>query len=192
MRLDRQRIYTIGLRAFAVALVLCGASGAAAVYVGKEQILGPSFKAVHGADCLTVAVTRAKDAHGLLVRQFISANADDDLMRLRTALRVAEATKKEQAPHLVQVSVIDERGPETLSKMRGRAVGAKVTLIRDPATDAEKSGAFSGFSVMGSAGPDGKYYGIRYDAALEDIKAMSAQFEEVTGCSSEPAGSGSK
>ena len=165
-------------------LFLGGASGAAAVYVGPAAVMGPSFAEIHGVDCSTVASVKATDGHGLVIRQFVVANADDDIARFRTALRVAEAVRREQSPHLVQVSVVDGNGPNLLSAMRGRAIGAKVTLIGDPATDVEtQAGAASGFSIRGPAGLDGAFYGIRLEAMPEDMERMSARFAEVSGCS---------
>ncbi|MBB6182167.1 hypothetical protein [Pseudorhizobium flavum] len=176
--------YRIALRVLLGVLLLCGASGAAAVYVGPAAVMGPSFADTHGVDCRTVATMKSNDGHGLVVRQFVAANADDDLVRFRTALRVAEALRNQQTPHLVQVSVMDTDGPSSLSRMRGRAIGAKITLIGNPATDVEaQAGTVSGFSVWGPAGPDGSFYGIRLDAMPEDIEKMLSELEKISGCS---------
>ena len=183
MQERRRKVYRIGLKVLLGALFLCGASGAAAVYVGPAGVMGPSFADINGAECKTVATVKATDGHGLLVKQFVVASADDDVVRLRTALRVATALRQEQSPHLVQVSIIDANGPTLLAAMRGRAVGAKVTLLANPANDVEtRAGPASGFSVIGPAGPDGSFYGIRLDAMPEEIKRMSAAFEEISTC----------
>jgi hypothetical protein len=184
MKTRRQRIYKLGLRAFLGVLVLCGATGAAALYIGPDVIVGPSFEELHGVGCRTVVATKTRDPDGLWIRQYVVADTQDDEVRLRTALRVAESIRREQSPHLVQVSVVDAANIATLSTMRGRAIGAQVTIIPSPVTDAETlAGPISGFSVQGAASTDGEFYGIRFDSTREDLKAMAARFEEVRGCS---------
>lgn len=183
MQVRKKRIYRIGLGIILGSLVLCGASGAAAVYMGSGKILGPSYEEVHGTECRTVASTKTKDSDGIWIRQYIVADAQDDLTRMRTALRVAEAIVKEQSPHLVQVSVVDAGNPGTIASMRGRAIGAQITIIPKPVTEAESSfGLYSGFSIQGSASTDAEFYGIRFEAMREDLEAMSSKFEELKGC----------
>ncbi len=183
MQMRKRRIYRIGLGVVLGALVLCGASGAAAVYIGPKKILGSSYEEVHGVECRTVAVTKTKDAEGLWIRQYVVADAQDDVTRMRTALRVAEAIRKEQSPHLVQVSVVDASNPATIASMRGRAIGAQVTIISKPVTETEtKFGPYSGYSIQGLASTDGEFHGIRFDAVREDLEAMAAGFEELKGC----------
>lgn len=191
MNARRQRIYKVGFRVIAVALVLCGASGAAAVYVGAKSFVGPSYEDLHGVECRSVASTKTKDADGIWIRHYIVAEAKDDLARLRTALRVAEFIRKEQSPHLVQVSVVDSATPKALSSMRGRAIGAQVTLIPEPVNEIEKqAGTHSGYSVQGLASPDGEFHGIRFDAMKEDLEVMIGSFREVKGCAPSSDGSG--
>jgi len=183
MQVRKERIYRIGLGIVLGSLVLCGASGAAAVYIGPAKLLGPSYEEVYGVECRTVAATKSKDPDGLRIRQYIVADAQDDLTRMRTALRVAEAIRKEQSPHLVQVSVLDAGNPLTVASMRGRAIGAQVTIIPKPVTEAESNlGPYSGFSIQGAASADGEFHGIRFDAMREDLEAMASRFKELKGC----------
>lgn len=187
MQVRKKRIYRIGLGIVLGSLVTCGASGAAAVYIGPGKILGPSYQEVHGTECRTVAATKTKDSDGIWIRQYIVADAQDDLTRMRTALRVAEAIVKEQSPHLVQVSVVDAGNPGTVASMRGRAIGAQVTIIPKPVTEAESNfGPYSGFSIQGSASTDGEFHGIRFEAIREDLEAMASKFEELKGCAAAP------
>lgn len=190
MRIRRQNLYRLGLRAFLGALVLSGASGAAAVYVGPESFIGPSDVQLHGVDCRTVASTKMRDAHGIWIRRYIVADTEDDLVRLRTASRVAESIRKDEAPHLVQVSVVDDANAAALSKMRGRAIGAQITIIPEPVADIEiETGRYSGFSLQGAAGADGNFYGVRFDTPQEDIGSMIDGFREIRGCLAEaPSG----
>ncbi|WP_312405431.1 hypothetical protein [Rhizobium sp.] len=156
------------------------------MYVGPEAIIGPSDIELHGIDCRTVASTKMRDAHGTWIRQYIVADTEDDLIRLRTASRVAEAIRKDEAPHLVQVSVVDDANAASRSDMRGRAIGAQVTIIPEPVADFEiQAGRYSGFSMQGAAGADGNFYGVRFDVPQQDIGSMIDGFREVRGC---PAG----
>jgi hypothetical protein len=106
-------------------------------------------------------------------------------VRFRTAL-VPTPLRKVEAGHLIQISVLDSKGPTTVSGMRGRAIGAQVTLIPSPVSDVEKQkGEFSGFSIEGGAGSDGEFHGLRFNAKPEDLAAIAAGFDDATGCSND-------
>jgi len=185
MQERRRRILRISLAVLFGALCVGGAGGAAAVYYGPEELLGLSAEK-SGADCQTIASTKARDRDGIWIRQFIVTEPVDEQVRIRTALRVAESLRKVEAGHLIQISVLDSKGPTTVSGMRGRAIGAQVTLILSPVSDAEKQkGEFSGFSMEGGAGSDGEFHGLRFNAKPEDLAAIAADFAEATGCSND-------
>lgn len=188
MQANRPRLKRIAVRLFLGSLVLCGTSGAAAVYLGPDVLIGPSFEEVHGVECQTLVKTRKRDRDGPWIRQFIAVKTDDDRVRLRTALRVAKSVQHAESAHVVQVTVIDPGGPIQMSEMRGRAIGAQVTLIPDPMNDVEKkAGTYSGFSIQGATSSDGEFHGIRLEALPEDLAAISGDFTEITGCSTEQA-----
>ena len=185
MQERRRRILRISLAVLFGALCVGGAGGAAAVYYGPEELLGLSAEK-SGADCQTVATAKARDRDGIWIRQFIVTEPVDEQVRIRTALRVAESLRKLEAGHLIQISVLDSKGPTTVSGMRGRAIGAQVILIPSPVSDAEKQkGEFSGFSIEGGAGSDGEFHGLRFNAKPEDLAAIAAGIDDATGCSND-------
>jgi hypothetical protein len=188
MQERRQRMLRIGLLTLGGLLVVCGAAGGAAVYIGPEKILGLLSREVDGVDCRIAATIRDRDADGLWVRQFIVTEPVDDRIRILTALRVAQTLHEAEKAHLVQVSVLDPSGPVTISDMRGRAIGAQVTSIPGPVNEVEKqAGKMSGYAVQGDAGLDGEFHGLRVEFMPEDLVAMSGGFGDVTGCSEVPA-----
>lgn len=182
------RMLRIGLLTLGGLVVLCGAAGGAAVYIGPEKILGLPVSEVDGVDCRVAATIRDRDADGWWVRQFIVTEPVDDRIRILTALRVAQSLSEAGKIHLVQVSVLDPSGPMTMSGMRGRAIGAQVTLIPGRVSQVEKqAGEMSGYTVQGAVGSDGEFHGLRVDLMPEDLVEMAEGFGDITGCSEQPA-----
>lgn len=165
-------------------LLIGGASGAAAVFIGKERIFGPSYASINGLECNTVQTVNIKKNGSLWIRKFIRTEGGDGKERVKTALRVAKAVYDKQKPDLVQVSVLDKNGPELRSDMRGRSIAAQAVYIADvkkiPAgSDAQ---TYSAFYYDGSANSDGEFYGLRIDMPLEDTEHLSAGLTDFTDC----------
>ncbi|MCX8996891.1 hypothetical protein NOF55_07215 [Rhizobiaceae bacterium BDR2-2] len=173
-------------------LLLLGASGGAVLYIFADKVTAyEEARAVHpnGVACLDVQTEVIHEAGRLWIRKYISVDGTNGPDRARTAMRVALAIRDNEKPDLVQVAVLDTKGPTMRAELRGRAIGANVMLISNPARfprDADAS-AFSARFVDGTAGPDGLFYGQRVDMLEEDVKALAASITTRDLCGN-PAG----
>lgn len=174
-----------------VGLLLCGASGAGAYFLGLERLLNKSYGVANGLACETVQTVKIRKNGAIWIRKYIRTSGGQGEDRLKTALRVAQAVYARQKPDLVQISVLDENGPTLRSNMRGRAISAQAVYIHDPSKfPLEGPGqAYSGFYYEGEPSPDGQFYGLKIDVSFEDIeKLVQAQnvFTECHGEAEEP------
>lgn len=93
--------------------VLCGATGSAAVYIGRDALLGPSYSEVNGLTCMELQSATIKRKDRLWVRKYVTTDATDGVTRIKTALRIAKSVAETEKPDLVQVVVLDQRGQRT-------------------------------------------------------------------------------
>jgi hypothetical protein len=165
-------------------VVLSGGTGAAAVYVGADQLLGASYAELNGLKCTELRTVTIHRKDRFWIRKFITTEPTDGPTRLKTALRVASAVYDAKKPDLVQVVVLDEKGPTDRADMRGRAVGADVVYIPDPAKVPEEAGGvvFSARYVDKPANADGHFYGERVVLPLGDVEAMFSRLNDKTDC----------
>lgn len=166
-------------------VVLGGGSGAAAVLIGTDKILGPSYLEINGLKCTALETVKIKRDQRYWVRKYVvSDEAGDGMARIRTALRVAKAVQEKEKADLVQVAMIDKAGPRDRAQMRGRAIGAQVVYIPDPKKAPEGTGAqaYSAYYLDGTANPNGEYYGMRIDLPLEDAELLTARLTDHADC----------
>lgn len=171
--------------AFAGVLVLCGATGAAAVFIGADKILGPSYSARNGLECTEVQTFTIQKKDRFWVRKYITTDKPGDgITRVRTALRVAGAVYASEKPDLVQVVVLDKSGPTNRSAMRGRAVGADVIYIADPGRVPEEANGqkFTARYVDKPASADGLFYGEKIALPEAEIEKLVARLDDKTDC----------
>ena len=71
-------------------IVLTGASGAAAIFVGREALLGPPAEEISGVACTLVTTVRLDRNGQQWLRKYVRSEAKEGEMRIKTALRVAE------------------------------------------------------------------------------------------------------
>ncbi|MCD2182995.1 hypothetical protein [Rhizobium sp. GN54] len=162
--------------------VLTGASGAVAVFVGRDAILGPPAERISGVACTTVMTVRqSRDGQDWL-RHYIRADAEDGDMRIKTALRVAGALSNREHADLYQVVLLDEAGPDVRAGMRGRAIGAEVLFSRDPGKIAGLTAPFQARYVEGPAAENGEFYGKRKTLKLDEIKGIVTAMADRTDC----------
>lgn len=175
-------------------LLLAGATGSAAVFIGSDRLLGASYASTNGLSCDAVQTVNIRKNGSLWVRKFIRTEGGDGKERLRTALRVAKAVYDKQKPDLVQVSVLDRNGPQLRSEMRGRAIAAQVVFIADPAKIPEGADSqhYSAFYYDGAANGSGQFYGLRIDLPLEDTEAMAASLSEAVDCATPASEAGAE
>ncbi|NSZ35217.1 hypothetical protein [Agrobacterium tumefaciens] len=175
-------------------LLLAGATGSAAVFIGSDRLLGPSYASTNGLSCDAVQTVNIRKNGSLWVRKFIRTQGGDGTERLKTALRVVRAVYDKQKPDLVQVSVLDKNGPQLRSEMRGRAIAAQVVFIPDLAKIPEGAEArrYSAFYYDGAANGTGQFYGLRIDLPLEDTEALAASLSDSADCATPALDAGSE
>lgn len=166
-------------------LVALGGTGAAAVYIGADKLLGPSYAELNGLECTEVKTVEIQKKDRFWVRKFITTNEPGDgLARVKTALRVAKTLHETKKADLVQVVVLDANGPKDRSGMRGRAVGADVIYVPDPSHVPEDISArvLTARYIDGSAAANGEFFGERVDMLEDDIQALVAKLNDQTDC----------
>jgi hypothetical protein len=165
-------------------LLLAGATGSAAVFIGSERLLGSAHASANGLSCDAVQTVNIRKNGSLWVRKFIRTDGGNGTDRLKTALRVARAVYDKQKPDLVQVSVLDRNGPQLRSEMRGRAIAAQVVFIPDPAKIPEGADVqrYSAYYYDGVSNGSGQFYGLRIDLPLEDAEAIAASLSDAADC----------
>ncbi|KAB1088053.1 hypothetical protein F4V91_17430 [Neorhizobium galegae] len=166
-------------------VVLGGGSGAAAVLIGTDKILGPSYLEINGLECTALETVKMKRDQRYWIRKYVvSDGTGDGLARIRTALRVAKAVQEKEKADLVQVAMIDKAGPRDRAQMRGRAIGAQVVYIPDPnkAPEGADVRPYSAYYLDGAANSNGEYYGMRIDLPLEDVETLTARLTDHADC----------
>jgi hypothetical protein len=163
-------------------VVLSGASGAAAILVGREALLGPPAEQVSGVACTTVSTVRLNRNGQHWVRKYVRSEAKDGAVRIKTALRVAGALSNHEKADLYQVILLDVAGPEYRANMRGRAIGAEVLFARDPSVIPGMSAPFVARYADGSPAGNGEFYGERKELSLAEIKTIVTAMDAREDC----------
>lgn len=163
-------------------VVLSGASGAAAILVGRDALLGPPAEQVSGVACTTVTTVRLDRNGQHWLRKYVRSDAKDGEVRVKTALRVAGAVSNHETADLYQVILLDTAGPINRADMRGRAIGAEVLFARDPSTIPGMSAPFVARYTDGKPAENGEFYGERKELSLDEIKTIVTGMEERTDC----------
>jgi hypothetical protein len=163
-------------------VVLTGASGAAAIFVGREALLGPPSEKVSGVACTTVTTVRLDRNGQHWLRKYVRSDAKDGEVRIKTALRVAGAVSNHEAADLYQVILLDAAGPVNRADMRGRAIGAEVLFARDPSAIPGMNAPFVARYTDGKPAENGEFYGERKELSLDEIKTIVTGMEERADC----------
>jgi hypothetical protein len=160
-------------------LALLGGTGAAALYVGKDEILGPPKPNTTGGECQTIQTMVLKTpGKRLWMRKYVKMASADADMRIKTALRVAGLLAKTNKVDLIQVSILDDRGPDKRAFMRGRAIGAEVVIALQPRYVPEMKQPFIARYYDGLPAEDGRFYGERVDLDAEEVKIFMAAMKD--------------
>lgn len=164
--------------------LLGGVSGGAALFIGKDGILGLSAETMNGLSCTDVNLVTIKKQNRVWIRKYIKTEPTDGMTRVKTALRVAKAVYDAQKPDLVQVVVLDTNGPTLRSDIRGRAIGADVVYIPhpDPVLESAEAKTYTARYYDGSAAANGLFFGERVDLPEDKITALNASFKEYSDC----------
>ena len=162
--------------------LFAGVSGGAAVYVGKDKLMGPSYEEVNGMQCTDVNLVTIRKQNHLWIRKYIKTEPTDGMTRIKTALRVAGAVSNAEDADLYQIILIDAAGPEYRADMRGRAIGAEVLFARDPSAVPGMSAPFVARYTDGVPAANGEFYGERKELSLDEIKTIVTAMKERTDC----------
>lgn len=163
-------------------LVLTGASGAAAIFVGRDVLLGPPSETISGVACTTVSTVRIEQDGQQWLRRYVRSAAKDGDIRVKTALRVAGALSNAEEADLYQVILLDAAGPVNRADMRGRAIGAEVLFARDPAAVPGMAAPFIARYTDGQPAENGDFYGERKELSLDEIKSIVTAMTEREDC----------
>ncbi|MEW9614073.1 hypothetical protein AB3G45_09625 [Shinella sp. S4-D37] len=163
-------------------VVLTGASGAAAIFVGRDALLGPPAEQVSGAACTTVSTVRLDRNGQNWLRKYVRSDAKDGDVRIKTALRVAGAVSNHEEADLYQVILLDAAGPVNRADMRGRAIGAEVLFARDPSAIPGMTAPFVARYTTGQPAGNGEFYGERKELSLDEIKTIVTAMEDRADC----------
>ncbi|KAA0701312.1 hypothetical protein DTW90_05710 [Neorhizobium sp. P12A] len=176
------------------AALLMGGSGALAVYLGAEKYIGLSAPSADGLTCTDVNLVTIRKQNHLWVRKYITTAPTDGLTRVKTALRVAKFIYDQQKPDLVQVVVLDKNGPTLRSDIRGRALGADVIYVPDPAKvgDGSVTVPYTARYYNGGASDEGLFYGEHVDMMPKDIDGVVASLKDTSDCLDPVAAEASK
>lgn len=162
--------------------VLTGTSGAAAIFVGRDVLLGPSEEKVSGVACTTVTTVRLDRNGQQWLRKYVRSDAKDGEVRVKTALRVAGALSNAEEADLYQVILLDAAGPVNRADMRGRAIGAEVLFARDPAAIPGMSMPFVARYTAGTPAQNGEFYGQRKELSFDEIKTIVTAMKVREDC----------
>ncbi len=164
-------------------LMLLGGSGAAALYVGKDQILGPSKESINGLDCTDIArVAIKRDDGQIWLHKYIMVEPSDGPTRMKTAIRVVATMAETLRAELIHVVLLDKNGPKKRSEMNGRSVGAEVFFVRNPGTIRGFDAPYSGYYFTGMPTAEGRFYGEERVLTAEQIKAVAAAMKDKADC----------
>ncbi|MDB5522964.1 MAG: hypothetical protein JWM58_727 [Rhizobium sp.] len=161
-------------------LALLAGSGAAALYVGADKFMDPVEASPIGGECTTIQTMVLKTpARRLWLRKYIRMDHADGSERIKTALRVAGLLAKANAVDLVQVSVLDTKGPQIRSAMRGRAIGAEVVIALQPKYLPDMKEPFIVRYYEGMPSDEGRYYGERISLEIPEIQKLMGAMKSV-------------
>ncbi|HBF29148.1 MAG TPA: hypothetical protein DDW73_05955 [Rhizobium sp.] len=164
--------------------VVCNATGAAAVFIGRDRLIGPSYAEVNGLACTEVQSVDVHRKDQVWVRKYVTVDKADGANRIRTALRVAKAVADSRKVDLVQVVVLDKNGPTDRAGIRGHAIGADVVYIRDPSKlpAGVKRDTLTARYVDGMANSTGEFYGTPVNVPTSNAAAIMAKMTDKVEC----------
>ncbi len=180
IRLPRKVMFLI-----AGVLVLSGASGAFAVYSGKEAFLGamePDAPSPSGLACTTIETLKMRRNGQRWIRKYVSTESASGVDRVRTGLRIAGLLAKEEKADLYQVVVLDAAGPLDRAERRGPAIGAEVLFAPDPGKLSGMNAPFVARYNESKANTVGLFYGSEVALSAEDIKTTLTAMDDKSDC----------
>lgn len=167
----------------AAAFGVSAASGAAAVYVGRDALMERISKpATSGLECTLVRTLKLGHSGQRWVRMHIKTDRAGGEARMRTALRVVGALSKAEKADLYQVVVLDAAGPEERALVRGAAIGAQVLFAPGPQSVRGMDEPFRASYNDGTANSAGFFHGSTVDLSAGEIRDMMAGMDDRSPC----------
>lgn len=166
-------------------LVLSGASGAYAVYSGKESLLGmagPEKPSTSGLACTTIETLKMRRNGQRWIRKYVSTESAGGVDRVRTALRIAGLLAKDEKADLYQVVVLDAAGPSDRADRRGAAIGAQVLFAPDPSKLPGMSTPFVARYTDAKANTVGLFYGREVALTTDEVKTTLTAMDDKSDC----------
>ena len=169
-------------------VVLTGASGATAFFIGKDKILGPSAQELGGVECTDVirVADMRKDRAPWLRKYVRVPPGTDGMTRVKTALRVAKKVQETLPADLIEIAVLDQSGPDKRAQMRGRAIGAEVIVVRDTAKVPGITEPITIQYYQGAASGTGMFYGEEATMTSAEAEELVSKMKELTDCAPPP------
>ena len=169
-------------------VVLTGASGATAFFIGKDRILGPSAKELAGVECTDVirVADMRKDRAPWLRKYVRVPPGTDGMTRVKTALRVAKKVQETLPADLIEIAVLDQAGPDKRAQMRGRAIGAEVIVVRDAAKVPGITEPITIQYYQGAASGTGMFYGEEATMTSAEAEELLSEMKELNDCAPPP------
>ncbi|MCV9966579.1 hypothetical protein OIU34_32400 [Pararhizobium sp. BT-229] len=179
IRLPRKVMFVI-----AGVLVLCGASGALAVYSAKDVLLGSAATAPSrsGLACTTVETLKMRRNGQRWIRKYVSTETAEGVDRVRTALRITGLITRQEKADLYHVVVLDHAGPTERAAHRGPAIGAEVLFAPDPTKLPGMTASFIARYNEGKANTVGLFYGREVALSTDEIKKAMTAMDDKSDC----------
>ncbi|WP_275785244.1 hypothetical protein [Pararhizobium gei] len=166
-------------------LLLCGASGAFAIYSARDSLLGAGDEggtSASGLGCTTVETLKMRRNGQRWIRKYISTDSAGGTDRIRTGLRISGLLANSEKADLYHVVVLEADGPHDRAARRGLAIGAEVMFAPDPSLITGMSASFIGRYKEGKANTAGLFHGKQVELGLADIQAMMTEMNDRSDC----------
>jgi len=174
-----KRLVVILAAAFAVS----AASGAAAVYVGRDKLAAHLAEpSASGLECTMLRTVKLDHRGQRWIRMHVKTESAGGPDRVRTALRVVGALAKKEKADLYQVVVLDAAGPQERAAVRGAAIGAEVLFAPGPQSVKGMDEPFRASYNDGAANPDGMFHGKAVSLGLDEVRAIMAKMDDHSLC----------
>jgi len=163
--------------------LLLGGSGAAALYIGTDKILGKSEEELGGLDCKDVArIAIKRNDNQIWLHKYVKTDSTDGPTRIKTAIRVATGMAEKLRADMIHIVVLDQNGPTKRSEFKDLAFGAEVFYVRKVGSVPGFENTFTATYAVGSAAANGLFYGKRRELTSDQVVTLARLMENRADC----------
>ena len=163
--------------------LLLGGSGAAALYIGTDKILGKSEKELGGLDCKDVArIAIKRNDNQIWLHKYVKTDSTDGPTRIKTAIRVATGMAEKLRADMIHIVVLDQNGPTKRSDFKDLAFGAEVFYVRKVGSVPGFENTFTATYAVGSAAANGNFYGKRRELTSDQVLTLARFMDDRADC----------